>query len=277
MPEAVASRGLAEGGLKQGVKVGEVLDAAFQGEVDNRPRAEPEFAGGVLHADAVHVGAGRAAQARPHDARNMLGTAPGGAHETGRPLGKAGDFPDLLAGNGEPIGHGGEVRTGIRLEHGIETEQESLQGQAMAGGASESRDLMAQGFYLHGRQTEAYGKGGPPVMEAGQIGSMSCQQIRQHPGGEGEINEHESIAVHGDEDVPVGRPDEDEVAGIEPFVAAIDPVARAAAFDPEDFRKIVGVEQRPAIGEKAEPGEMIPLAGRDEVAPALFFHDINIA
>ncbi len=257
--------------------MGEILDAAFQGDVADRLGTQLEFAAGVLHADAVHVVTRRTSKMSAHDAGHMLGTSPRGAHQTCGAFGEVRDFFDAFAGEGQPLRHRSSRRARSGLEKGVESQQELLQGKTPSGGSSQGDNLSGENFHLRRREAPANGKLRRAIVKGSKIIPKTRLQISQHPGREGEIDEDKTVAVHRSEDMPIRGAHENQVSGIQSFVLAIDRMTGTPGFDPEDFREIVRMKKCPAVGQKAKPRQVIPLPGLDQVTPELLFHKINIA
>lgn len=105
---------------------------------------------------------------------------------------------------------------------------------------------------------------------------MRAQEVREHPRRKGEVDQGKSRRVHGPEYMPIRGLDEHKVATLQFLLMSVDLVQRPAAFDPEDFRKVVGVDPGESRRKEEDNGEVVRLTRVHQVSPALQFKHINI-
>jgi hypothetical protein len=106
---------------------------------------------------------------------------------------------------------------------------------------------------------------------------MTRQQVSQHRWREGEINQYKAVTISWSEYMAIRCPYKNEIAWIKALIATVDGVKPATRFNPEDFREIMRMQRGLTVWQKTKSNQMIPIVGPNQIAPALFFHEINIA
>ena len=232
----VGARGAAEDGAEAAVEVAEMDVAAVGGDGGYRARAQAQFAGGVLAAQAVDQFGGGAGVGPAHGAADMRRAAPALADQFGQAGGEPARFAEAGDRQRKPVRDGT-----LRLSAAQAAQQAGDQPFRVAALLSALRHAGDQhGEGAQGGVVEMHGgDAARRPRPAGRVAIAAFQFGEERTGHRG--GDQHAIAADRSESVLVARAQQPQVAALQRFATACAVVLQAARFDPAPFREIMGV------------------------------------